>query len=135
MVAGENGLPYQGGGTTPTLNPVTVVPYQTASVDVAIPGTGAIDVAVTDDNGDPIAAKATIVGFDEPAFNNTQTILGLISNRTGVLRNTGEDAPPFGVAQVLFIGPDGGQGPVDLEPGSYRWSCRTDPSSRSRPRT
>ncbi|MFO1200897.1 MAG: hypothetical protein U1E86_28425 [Burkholderiaceae bacterium] len=53
--------------------------HQTASVDVAIPGTGAIDVAVTDDNGDPIAAKATIVGFDpSPAFNNTQTILGLM---------------------------------------------------------
>ena len=121
IVAGENGLPYQGGGSSPALNPVTVVPYQTATLDVAIPGTGAIDVAVTDENGDPIAAKATVVGFDpSPVFNNTQTILGLISNRTGVLRNTGEDTPPFGVAQVLFIGPDGASGPVDLEPGSYQ---------------
>lgn len=121
VVAGEDGTPYQGGGTTPTLNPVTVVPYQTATVDVALPGTGAIDIAVTDENGDPLAAKASIVGFDpSPGFVNTQTILGLINNRTGVLRNTGEDSPPFGVTQVAFIGPDGASGPVALEPGTYQ---------------
>ncbi|MBY0280176.1 CehA/McbA family metallohydrolase [Candidatus Binatia bacterium] len=121
VVAGDDGTPYQGGGTTPTLNPVTVVPYQTATLNVALPGTGAIDIAVTDENGDPLAAKATIVGFDpSPGFVNTQTILGLINNRTGVLRNTGEDAPPFGVTQVAFIGPDGASGPVALEPGSYQ---------------
>ena len=121
VVAGEDGTPYQGGGTTPALNPVTVVPYQTATVDVALPATGAIDVAVTDENGDPIAAKATLVGFDpSPGFPNTQTILGLINNRTGVLRSVGEDTPPYGVARVLFLGPDGLSGASEIEPGSYQ---------------
>jgi hypothetical protein len=121
VVAGDDGTPYQGGGTTPALNPVTVVPYQVSTVDVALPATGLIDVTVTDENGDPIAAKATVVGFDpSPGFANTQTVLGLINNRTGVLRNIGEDPVPFGVAQVLFIGPGGTSSTMELEPGSYQ---------------
>lgn len=121
VVAGLEGTPYQGGGSTPVLNPVTVVPYQTATVDVALPESGAIDIAVTDENGDPIAAKVSIVGFDpSPGFANTQTILGLISNRTGVFRDIGDDSPPFGLARVEFVGPSGVSGPVTLEPGTYQ---------------
>ena len=121
LVAGEDGTPYQGGGATPAMNPVTVVPYQTASVDIALPATGALDVTVTDENGAPISAKVTVVGFDpSPGFANTQSILGLISNRTGVLRDIGQDPPPFGIAQVAFVGPSGDSGPVTLEPGSYQ---------------
>jgi hypothetical protein len=121
VVAGTDGTPYQGGGSSPALNPVTVVPYQTANVDVALPGTGALEITVTDENGDPIAAKASVVGFDpSPNFANTQSVLGLINNRTGVLRDVTEDSPPFGLAQVSFIGPDGASGPLALEPGSYQ---------------
>jgi len=121
VVAGLDGTPYQGGGSSPALNPVSVVPYQTATVDLALPGTGALDVTVTDENGDPISAKASVVGFDpSPGFANTQSVLGLINNRTGVLRDVGEDSPPFGLAQVAFLGPDGQSGPVPLEPGSYQ---------------
>jgi len=121
VVAGVEGTPYQGGGSSPALNPVSVVPFQTASVDLAIPATGALEVTVTDENGDPIAARVSVVGFDSsPGFANTQTILGLINNRTGVLRDIGEDSPPFGLTQVSFLGPDGDSGAVALEPGSYQ---------------
>lgn len=121
VVAGTDGTPYQGGGSTPALNPVSVVPYQSATVDIALPGTGTLEITVSDENGDPLAAKASVVGFDpSPNFANTQTVLGLINNRTGVLRDVTEDSPPFGLAQVSFIGPDGDSGPLALEPGSYQ---------------
>ena len=121
VVAGLDGTPYQGGGATPALNPVSVVPFQTSTVDLALPGTGTLEVAVSDENGDPISAKVSVVGFDpSPGFANTQTVLGLINNRTGVLRDVGEDTPPFGLALVEFLGPDGDSGPLALEPGSYQ---------------
>ncbi|MEW6272506.1 MAG: hypothetical protein AB1689_24780 [Thermodesulfobacteriota bacterium] len=121
VVAEADSTPYQGGGSTPTLNPVTVAPYQTATVDLALPATGALHVEVVDENGDPIAAKVSIVGFDpSPPFANTQTILGLINNRTGVFRDVGEDNPNFGLSKVAFLGPDGDSGALPLEPGSYQ---------------
>jgi hypothetical protein len=121
VVAGLDGTPYQGGGSAPVLNPVTVAPYQSATVNLALPGTGALDVAITDENGDPIAGKVSVVGFDpSPGFANTQSVFGLINNRTGVFRDFTEDGPPFGLARVEFVGPTGVSGPVTLEPGSYQ---------------
>ena len=121
VVAGLEGTPYQGGGSSPALNPVTVVPFQSATVDVALPGTGALDVAITDESGNPIAGKISVVGFDpSPGYANTQSVFGLINNRTGVFRDVGEDSPPFGLAHVEFVGPNGVSGPVTLEPGSYQ---------------
>ncbi|HEY8513922.1 MAG TPA: CehA/McbA family metallohydrolase [Candidatus Binatia bacterium] len=121
VVAALDGWPYQGGGSSPAQNPVTVVPYQTSTVDLALPATGTLHVNVIDENGDPIAAKVSVVGFDpSPNFVNTQSILGLINNRTGVFRDVGEDGLPFGLTQVAFVGPDGDSGPLALEPGTYQ---------------
>lgn len=121
VVAGLEGVPYQGGGEMPALNPVTVGPFQTATLDLALPATGSLHVTVVDENGAPIAAKVSVVGFDpSPAMNVFQNILGVVDNRTGVFQDPGEDRPPFGVSQVHFVGPDGDTGPVPLEPGSYQ---------------
>jgi hypothetical protein len=121
VVADAAGTPYQGGGGTPATNPVTVAPYQSATADLALPATGTLHVEVVDENGDPIAAKVSVVGFDpSPPFVNTQSIFGLVNNRTGVFRDPGEDSPNFGLSKVAFLGPDGDSGPLPLEPGSYQ---------------
>src|SRR5262249_54260429 len=50
---------------------------------------------------------------------NTQHVLGLINNRTGLFRDRTKDGYPFGIARTVFIGTSGDSGPVPLEPGHY----------------
>jgi hypothetical protein len=114
------GHPYEGGGTGPQLNPVVVTAFETVSQDVAIPAAGALQVDIVDENSDPIAAKVSVVGIDpSPQATNFQNILGILGNTTGIF-NDREDRAPFGVSQVLFVGPSGSSSTVALEPGDYR---------------
>jgi hypothetical protein len=120
IVAHLAGHPYQGGGTTPQLNPVVVTAFQSVTQDLAIPTAGALQVDIVDEGPDPIAAKVSVVGIDpSPQAINSQNILGLIPNTTGIF-NDREDRVPFGVSRVLFVGPSGSSSTVALEPGSYR---------------
>ncbi|MBM4270007.1 MAG: carboxypeptidase regulatory-like domain-containing protein [Deltaproteobacteria bacterium] len=113
---------FEGGGATPLSHPVTVSAYQSTTRDITFPNNGAVDITVTDELGNPIAAKATIVGFD-PSVDprNFQNIFGLISNTTGVFRDPGQDVRmPHGLANAFFIDQSGLSGVQPLEPGSYR---------------
>ena len=120
IVAHLNGHPYEGGGTMPQQHAVTVTAFQDTAQNIAIPGSGAVQVDVTDEADLPISAKISVVGIDpSPQASNNQSIFGLINNRTGVF-NDFEDARPFGVTRVLFLGPTGTSPTVTLEPGNYR---------------
>jgi hypothetical protein len=120
IVAHLGGHPYEGGGTAPQQHAVVVTAFQSTTQNLAIPTSGALQVDVTDEADLPISAKISVVGIDpSPQAANTQSIFGLINNRTGVF-NDFEDNRPFGVTRVLFIGPGGSSPTVSLEPGSYR---------------
>jgi hypothetical protein len=69
----------------------------------------------------PIAAKVSVVGVDpSPDPRNSQSILGLVNNTTGVFNDLFQDGVPHGLAHVHFAGLGGTAGPVPIEPGSYR---------------
>lgn len=122
VVADADGHPFEGGGASPMAHAVTVEAFATTTQDVALPDTGAIDVTITDETSSPIAARVTVVGFD-PSLDplNTQTLLGVVNNTTGIFRDPGQDTRlPHGLAAVHFVDPSGASGPIDLEPGDYR---------------
>lgn len=121
VVANLDGSPFEGGGGTPIQHPVTVPAFGSVTQDITLPLTGTLRVTVVDENSDPIAARVSVVGFDpSPDPLVTQTILGLINNRTGVFSDQSQDGFPFGVAFATFADASGDTGDLPLEPGSYR---------------
>ncbi len=121
VMANLEGHPYEGGGASPTQHAVTVKASDSVDLDIALPATGALQVSVVDEGSDPLPAKVTVVGLDPSSDPlNTQSILGLINNTTGVFNDVQQDGVPYGVTQVHFAGTSGAIGPVSLEPGNYR---------------
>jgi hypothetical protein len=120
VAVNKEGHPYQGGGSTPAVNPVVIAANTTTVQDMTVPDAGTLVVNVTDGTN-PIPAKASVVGFDpSPPLISSQAIVGLIQNRTSVFREAGQDARPFGVNQVMFIEPTGTSDTIPIEPGSYQ---------------
>jgi hypothetical protein len=120
-VAGLQGHPYEGGGVLPLVKPVTVVAAGTSNVDFALPATGALRVNVSDENGSPIPARVTVVGFD-PSPEATvagPALPGFGSSRQGVLHDT-SDVLPYGVAAVGHADVTGTT-EFPLEPGASRY--------------
>ncbi len=120
VVFNLEGHSFQGGGATPVLNPVTIPAFGSTNLDVTLPDAGSLMVTVTDGALAALPAKASVVGFD-PSQDplNSQSILGLISNTTGVFSDQFSDGNPFGVTEVLFIDPTGVSDTIPIEPGSY----------------
>lgn len=120
VVGNLDGHPYEGGGSSPMLQPVTITAFQTVQQNVAIPATGSLQVTVVDGNSDDIAAKVSVVGFDpsEDPFN-LQDLL-LIKNTTAVFGERAEDGLPYGVARAIFIDQNGDSGTIPLEPADYQ---------------
>jgi hypothetical protein len=118
--ANLEGAPFEGGGGTPTSHAVTIAAYQSATQNVALPATGAIQVSITDASGAPFSGKASVVGFDpSPDPVNTQAVI-VVTNRTPVFNDLGRDGVPFGLSQVHFVDVSGTTPVVPIEPGSYR---------------
>ncbi len=121
VVANLDGSPYEGSAAAPPEHPVTVVAYQTATQDMALPATATLVVNLVDELGNPLAGKASIVGFDpSPDPRNSQNIFGLINVNLGVFNDFGPEELPFGLARAFFFDQNGTSGPVALEPGGYR---------------
>jgi hypothetical protein len=124
VVANLEGHPYQGGGSTPTLNAVAIVADTTTTLDLTLPDSGTLQVNVADGAGSPLPAKASVVGFDpSPTVKNKQCILCLlvaIRNEAALFHDHIQDGLPFGVTQVHFIEPTGSSPVVPIEPGSYQ---------------
>jgi hypothetical protein len=121
VIANLEGYPYEGGGGSPMEHPVTIVANAPTTQNMALPATGLLQVNVDDESSNPIAAKVSVVGIDpSPDPRNTQNVLGLITNITGVFNELQQDGLTYGLAQVHFAGLSGSIGPVPIEPASYR---------------
>ena len=120
VAASMPGTPYEGGGSTPLEHSVNITAFGSTTQNIALPATGALQVTVVDENNDPSPARLSVVGFDpSPDVTVSQSILGLINNRTGMFGDR-EDTFPYGMAKVAWVGPDGDSGVIPLEPGNYQ---------------
>jgi hypothetical protein len=121
VAANLDGWPYEGGGSTAPEHPVAIAAFGSVTQDIALPATGALQVTVVDENAESIPAKVSVVGFDpSPDFIVTQSLFGLVNNRTGMFGDRGEDPPPFGMNKVVFADKDGDSGVFAIEPGNYQ---------------
>ncbi len=120
LLANLDGYPYQGGGTSPAPVAIKVPNYGTVDQDFDLPATGALQVYVLDENGSPIAAKVSVVGFDPSPLPLTSQSIAVVSNVTGVFADPSKDGLPFGIAKSIFVDPSGDSGVVPIEPASYR---------------
>ena len=111
IAAWRMGTPYEGGGTTPTVHTVVIDADTPATQDFALPATAKIDMTVTDENGDPVPARVSVVGVD-PSPDITMT------DSTGLFRDL-SDRLPYGVINFAYTAPDG-KVTFDMEPGSFR---------------
>ena len=110
VVAARGGVPYEGGGTTPLVHPITVSAGETTEQDIALPATGRVHVAVTDEQNAAVPARIGVVGFDP----SPEIRLG----GTGLF-NDPVEALPFGYAHIGYTDSNG-VAEFDLEPGTYQ---------------
>jgi hypothetical protein len=121
VMANLEGYPFEGGGSSPMQNAVVIAANATTTQNMALPAAGELQVTVADELDDPIAGKVSVVGIDpSPDPRNSQSILGLITNSTGVFNDPSYDGLGHGLTQVHFADLSGSIGPVAIEPGSYR---------------
>ncbi|HYB98087.1 MAG TPA: hypothetical protein VEC57_03025 [Candidatus Limnocylindrales bacterium] len=111
MAAWREGTPYEGGGATPTIHNVTVAVETPVVQNFDLPQNGTISVGVTDENGNAVPARVSVVGFDP----SPDIILG---ENTGLHRDQ-NDVHPFGIARAVYTDATGNV-TFEMEPGSYQ---------------
>lgn len=119
VVAGIQGAPYQGGGSSPAVNPVTITTGGTATQDIALPATGRVRVDIVDEAGNPVPGRVTIAGFDPSPELELPFAVSFVSSVAGLFRDITKDRIPFGIVWMEYADASGAA-EFDLEPGSYR---------------
>jgi hypothetical protein len=119
--AGLDGHLYEGGAATAPLKPVAVAAGGVAVVDFDLPQSGRLRVHVTDQDGDGIPARVSVVGFDpSPELVVAGPALpGFGGGPLGLLNDV-DDALPFGIVAVGYADAYGVT-EFDLEPGVGRY--------------
>ncbi|UCE85978.1 MAG: carboxypeptidase regulatory-like domain-containing protein [Deltaproteobacteria bacterium] len=106
---------------SPDPGTVGIAPGLTVTRDFTLEAPGRVRTTIADSSGHPLAAKVSFVGFDpSPDPGNSQSVLGLIQNETGVFGDITKDRRPHGIARVVFVDHSGDSGDVAIEPGDYQ---------------
>ena len=110
VAAARHGVLYEGGGTAPVVHPIAVSVGETTVQDIALPATGHVHVAVTDELGAPVPARIGVVGFDA----SPEVLIGA----TGLFYDQVE-ALPFGYTYIEYTDASG-VADFEVEPGTYQ---------------
>jgi hypothetical protein len=87
--------------------------------DIALPATSTLEVNISDDAGQPMPGRVSVVGIDpSPDATVTTTLLNPNDTTTGLLYDT-KDRVRRGLAAMHFVGASGHLS-VPVEPGDYQ---------------
>jgi hypothetical protein len=124
VLGSKKGYLFEPGGTPPEapfVHDVTVTSGSVSTVDIALPDTGRLHVAVTDEAGAAVPARLSVVGFD-PSPEPIAIVPGLgplPETRTGLMNDVTSDPISYGVSRIEYAGATGIVD-MDLEPGVYQ---------------
>ena len=119
VAAALEGVPYQGGGTTPVVNSESITNGGVTTRNIDLPATGRVRVVVVDDGPDPVPARVSVVGVNpspEPKLSYSE---GPISGTTGVFRDVTKDSLAYGMLWMEYTD-NLGVAEFDIDPGSYQ---------------
>jgi hypothetical protein len=108
-IAGKDGARYVGGGATPPITQFNLFPAgDSETINFAMPNNGTLTVNVTDETGNPVPARVTVVGFDPSAEATVAgaSVPGIGTATLGRLNDV-NDAKPFGIVAFQHTGADG----------------------------
>jgi hypothetical protein len=122
VAAAKRGWKYEGGGSTPTLHPATILSATPEVVDIELTNTGTVTVNAQEETPGPtftdIPARVTVVGFDpSPEIVLTGDISFAVES--GLFSDPFKDPIPFGVVYSDYTDSNGTV-TFDLEPGTYQ---------------
>jgi hypothetical protein len=123
VAAALEGVPYQGGGSSPDVNCTPACPVITdggvTTLDIDLPATGRVRVTVVDGSDDPVPARVSAVGFDSSPEPTLAFDEGPLTGTTGVFRDVSKDRIPYGLVWVEYTDANG-IAEFDIDPGSYQ---------------
>jgi len=119
VAAALEGVPYQGGGTTPGVNSVSITNGSLTTQNIDLPATGRVRVTVIDDNDDPVPARVSVVGIDPSPEPELAWAEGPIEGKTGLFRDVTKDQISYGLVWIEYAGANG-IAEFNLDPGSYQ---------------
>ena len=118
IVAGLEGHLYENGLVVPFPHLLTVTAGTTVTHDVDLPAAGSLQVNVSDESGQPVPARISVVGFDpSPERVRPGPELPAFGGSTLGLLNDVDDRIPFGLTAVAHADANGSANLV-LEPGA-----------------
>ncbi len=123
VAAAKRGWPYQGGGSTPTVNSATIASGVPDVVDMELPNTATLTVNSEEQTGAAtfvdIPARVTVVGFDPSPEVELTGNIGGFAVKSGLFSDPFKDTIPFGVVYSTYTDSTGTV-TFDLEPGTYQ---------------
>jgi hypothetical protein len=111
---------YETGASSPPLTPITIVSGANGPLDFDLPEPASLVVNVTDELGDPIPARVTVVGFDPspPLVKEGAALPGFGGADLGVF-NDPSDSLPFGATLVTYADSTGTASfDIEVPPGA-----------------
>jgi len=116
----KDGSPYPANASTPTLTHVLLEEKATITLaPLVVPDTGTVTVNVVDQDGNPVAAKVSIVGPQASPNPINSEAVGLTSDGRYFGYEFEQKGDVFGLAAARFADASGTTGTFDLEPGTY----------------
>jgi hypothetical protein len=123
VAAAKRGWPYQGGGSSPTLNSATIASGVPEVIDMELPNKATLTVNSEEQTGVAtfvdIPARVTVVGFDPSPEIKLFGDIGGFTIESGLVNDPFKDQIPFGVVHSAYTD-SSGTVTFDLEPGTYQ---------------
>lgn len=113
--------PYPSGTEDPPTIQATVEPgAMHGGVNFTLPAVGRLRVNVIDENGQPLPARVSLVGFDPSPDPLVKAVVFPGYDSTGALfSDVYADKLPYGVVKVALADVTGDTGAITVEPGAY----------------
>ena len=116
--ASRSGTPYEGSGMKPLVHTFTLAAGESVELSFDLPAAARVMVHVTDESGNAMPARVSLVGFDPSPEPSLSTPILAQTATTYLFRDLAYDSFSFGIVDIAYAGADGNV-ELDAKPGEY----------------